>query len=95
MELAQRAEMVDEARRLRSIGNPQAANLLMKSLDRDEFLGVEVAPEPEKVEAPSLKAKKAVWVAFAKENSNIDDEIIDSATKSDIIGMLDANGLLG
>jgi hypothetical protein len=95
MELAQKAEMVDEARRLRGKGDPQAANLIMKSLDRDEFyLGLQAVPELEKVEAPSPKAKKAVWVAFAKENSGIDDEIIDSATKNDIIGMLDANGLL-
>ena len=34
------------------------------------------------------------WVAYAKLVSEIDDEVIESAQKDDIIGMLEANGLV-
>ena len=91
----QRKEMHAEKRRLHQSGEPSgAASIAVALLEDRFFLGVEVVPEPE-TKAPKDSARKADWVEYALAVSNIDPEVINNATRKDIIGMLDANGLLG
>jgi hypothetical protein len=39
-------------------------------------------------------SKKETWAKYAKANSDLDDEIIEAATKADLIAMLKANGII-
>lgn len=39
-------------------------------------------------------SKKESWVEYAKANSDLDEEIIEAATKADLIVMLKANGVI-
>ncbi len=92
--LEQQTEMVEKMRSERGAGRPEIAAQIQKSLDRDEFyLGkltvVSKAPEP-----PTRQAKTDAWAEWAKEVSNIDHEVLDNAKRKDIIGMLEANGIL-
>lgn len=90
----QRVEMHQEKRRLHQVGDASGAAAIATALFEDRyFLGLEVVPEPE-VEAPKVNAKKEAWVRYALAVSNIDPEIINNATRKDIIGMLRANGLI-
>ncbi len=90
----QRAEMHIEKRRLHQSGDPSgAASIAVALLEDRYFLGVEVVPEPE-IKVPKINAKKTAWVKYALAVSNFDSEIINNATRKDIIGMLRANGLI-
>lgn len=90
----QRVEMHIEKRRLHQSGDASGAASIAIALFEDRyFLGLELVTEPE-IEAPKVNAKKTAWVKYALAVSNFDSEIINNATRKDIIGMLDANGLL-
>lgn len=90
----QRVEMHAEKRRLHQTGDASGAAAIASALLEDRFfVGVEVVPEPE-VKAPKVNAKKEAWVKYALAVSNFDPEIINNATRKDIIGMLRANGLI-
>ncbi len=101
LELEQRIEMMEGIRYANRHGRPQDAQKLRQALDAGVFAeltdSVE-APTPEPIPDPPPRRGKGSsqknWVAYAKLVSEIDDEVIESAQKDDIIGMLEANGLV-
>jgi len=91
-----RVEMLTEIRRLRSIGQPEVAADLQEALDSDEFRLTAKTVKKLKVDTvkpPSKAAKKEAWIAYAKNVSNIDHEVIEATIRDDLIGMLKANGI--
>ncbi len=95
MELWQRIEMIEKIRELRMAGQPELAAPLIEALERDEFyLGEEAEEEAEEVKVPSRGAKKSVWQKFATKHSSFDLELIEDSTRNDLIGMLEANGII-
>jgi hypothetical protein len=92
--LEQRIEMGDEVRRLHSVGDAQAAAVIKIALADDRyFMGLVIAPLPE-AKQPKKSAKKEAWVQYALNVSDIDPEIINSATRTDVINMLKVNGFI-
>ena len=90
----QRVEMNAEKRRLHQTGDASGASAIKLALEEDRyFMGLTIVPEPE-LEAPKPQAKKQAWVDYALAVSDIDPEVIESATRKDIIGMLQANSLI-
>jgi len=90
----QRVEMHAKKRQLHRTGDVSDAAAIASALLEDRyFMGFDVVPEPE-FETPKPTAKKAVWVEYALAASEIDPEIVNGATRKDIIGMLRANGLI-
>ena len=89
----QHIEMLTEIRSLRGAGKPELAADIQLALNKGKyFLGsktvfVEVQP-------PSKSATTKVWANFAKEHSEIDNEVIDDQSRNDLIKMLQANGLV-
>ena len=98
--LEQRIEMNEGIRYANRMGRPQDAGRLRKALDAGvyaELIDSIEAPTPELPEAPPRGGKGSgidKWIAYAKLVSQIDDEVLESASKDDIIGMLEANGLI-
>ena len=89
----QKIEMMDEKRRLHGVGDAAGAMAIKKALDDDRyFMGLAVVEEAA-VTQPKPNAKKSAWVRFALEVSDMDPDIVEAATRGDIIGMLKANGL--
>jgi len=90
----QRVEMHTKRRRLHETGEVSGAAAISSALLRNEyFTGVAVVPEPE-IKTPKPNAKKEAWVKYALAVSDMDSEIVNNATRTDIIGMLRANGLI-
>jgi hypothetical protein len=90
----QRVEMRVEKRRLHSTGDAEGAAAIKLALDEDRyFTGLVLVPEPE-VKAPKKAAKKQAWIDYALAVSEIDPEVINGATRGDIIKMLEANDLI-
>ena len=86
-------EMREEVRRLHSIGEPESATGIKLALaDGRYFMGLRMVPEVV-LPQPKKTAKRDAWVEFALSVSDIEPEIIDDATRGDIMGMLKANGL--
>ena len=95
MELEQRIEMNEKIRELRRTGNPHPAQLIQTALNEDRyFMGPEAQAKADAPKEPKKTAKKEAWTDYAKAVSQIDEEVIDGATRTDIIGMLEANGLI-
>ena len=98
--LDQRIEMMEGIRYANRKGRPQDAGKLRKAFDAGvyaELIDSVEAPTPEVEEAPPRGGKGSStdkWIAYAQLVSQIDDEVLESASKDDIIGMLEANGLL-
>ncbi len=90
----QQVEMVEKMRSERGFGRPEVAAQIRKALDRDEYFLGDSPPEVGIPEQPSRNAKREVWVEFAKVVSVIDHESLEEANRTDIIGMLEANGLV-
>jgi hypothetical protein len=90
----QRVEMYAEKRSLHSCGDASGAAAIKLALDEDRyFMGLSVVPEPE-VKVPSKAAKKQAWIDFALAVSDISPEVIEGATRKDIIKMLEVNKLI-
>ncbi len=94
MELWQRIEMLEKIRELRMAGQPELAAPLLAALERDEFYLGEEAEEEAEVKVPLRGAKKSEWQEFATKHSSFDLELIKDSTRNDIIGMLEANGII-
>ena len=98
--LDQRIEMMTGIRYANSKGRPQDASKLRQALEAGVYAELTdsiEAPTPELPEPPPRGGKGsgiAKWLAYAQLVSQIDDEVLESAQKDDIIGMLEANGLL-
>ena len=88
--------MSERIRYERSVGRPEVAQKIQKSLDRDEFLPDKVDEPAETVfvDAPKKAASKATWQQFAKTNSDFDHELIDGITRKDLQAMLIAHGIV-
>lgn len=94
METWQRIEMIEKIRELRMAGKPELAAPLQAAFDRNEYYtGEEEEPEPE-VKVPSRSGGRPLWVAYALEHSQIEPEVIEDSKRDDIIGMLEANGII-
>lgn len=91
------AEMNQLIREESQNGRPEIAARIRSALDRGEVYeapGVEVV---EPVEQPPLGGPgsgKVAWVEYALSVSDIDEEVLESITKDDIIAMLRANGII-
>ncbi len=98
--LDQRIEMNEGIRYANRMGRPQDASKLRQALDAGVFAELTdsiEAPTQELPEPPPRGGKGsgvAKWLAYAQLVSQIDDEVLESAQKDDIIGMLEANGLI-
>ena len=89
----QHIEMLTEIRLLRGTGKPEIAAGIQLALDEGRyFLGSKVVPI--EVQPPSKSATTEAWANFAKEQSEIDHEVIDDQSRNDLIKMLQANGLI-
>jgi hypothetical protein len=90
----QRVEMRVEERRLHQTGDAEGAAAIKAALNEDRyFTGLVLVPEPE-VKTPKKAAKKQAWIDYALAVSEIDPEVINGATRGDIIKMLEANDLI-
>jgi hypothetical protein len=99
--LDQRIEMNEGIRYANRMGRPQDASKLRQALEAGvyaELVDSIEAPTPEALPDPPPRRGKGSgqkhWIVYAKLVSDIDPEIIDSAKQIDIIGMLEANGLI-
>jgi len=94
MELAQRIEMNEAIREYKRKGQPEIAAIIKENLDKGIF-ALSDAPEPvELVPAPKRTAKKVAWQDWAKENTDLDLEVIEAVTRGDLITMLEVNGFI-
>ena len=101
LELDERITMMEQIRFANAHGRPQDAQKLRQALDAGMFAeltdSVE-APTPEPIPDPPPRRGKGSgirhWLEYAQLVSRIDDEVLESAQKDDIIGMLEANGLI-
>jgi hypothetical protein len=101
LSLEERIEMTEAIRDSHKHGRPQDAQRLRQALDAGvyaELIGSGEAPIPEPLpDSPPRRGRGSGtdnWVEYAKLISQIDHEVIETAQKDDIIGMLEANGLL-
>lgn len=101
LSLDERIVMNEQIRESKKHGRPQDAQKLQQALDAGvyaELTGSVEAPKPEPLPDPPPRRGKGsgmeAWLEYAQLVSQIDDEVLESAQKDDIIGMLEANGLL-
>lgn len=94
MEEWQKIDMLERIRELRMAGKPELAAPILEAFERDEFYMGEGKLQEPKMEVPKRSGQRSSWVHFALENSLIDPEVIDGAKRNDIIGMLEANGII-
>ena len=93
----QKADMHEKIRAYSVAGEPEKAAPVRQALENDAAY---VEPEVEEVEivpVPPMNgpgASKKAWVAYALAISDIDEEVLESVKKSDIIAMLRANGFI-
>ena len=91
------AEMNVQVRKESQAGRPEVAARYRAALKRGEpYEAPGTAPKVD-VSIPYENgpgSKKELWAAYAKANSDLDEEIIEAATKTDLIAMLKANGVI-
>jgi len=92
--LEQKIEMNQEIRRQNDLGFPEKAQKIRAALNADEFYMGEAAQVAVSMDEPALNARKAEWQEYARLASDFDDDVIDNATRSDLIGMLRAHGII-
>ena len=94
----QASEMVNQIRAERMAGRPEIAAAIKQALDNGEYYGDIVAPEERAVlKSPPTHGPgsgKKEWDKFALAESDLDEEIILDSTKSDLIVMLKAYGVI-
>ena len=103
---AQIAEMRAQIRELKRTGRPEVAAKIALALENGQMATLElmagddeVVTETGEIEAiPPRRGKgasRAMWVAFAREITDWDDEVIDNlGRRDDIIRTLEANGYI-
>ncbi len=101
LSIEQRIEMMDQIRASRMAGRPQDAQKLEAAMDRGAYAQLEgsiEAPIPDPSPNPPPRggkgSSKENWLEYAKLVSDIDLEVLESAGQPDLIGMLEANGLI-
>lgn len=92
--LEQEIEMLDLMQELKRTGDPVAAAAIQVAFDEGRYFTGQAKKEVELPDPPNLNAKKEDWFAFAVEVSDIDVDVLEAATRNDIITMLRANGLI-
>ena len=99
--IEERIEMMEGIRHAKKHGRPQDAQKLQQAFDAGvyaELTDSVEAPTPEPIPDPPPRRGKGSgaknWLAYAKLVSHIDHEVLENAQKDDVIGMLEANGLL-
>ncbi len=99
--LEQRIEMNEGIRYANRMGRPQDGSKLRQALEAGvyaELTDSVEAPTPAELPDPPPRGGKGSgikkWLAYAKLVSQIDDEVLENAQKDDIVGMLEANGLI-
>ena len=95
----QKAEMMVQYRELKRTGKPELAYPILTALEAGVYRTVEESalepdPGPQPPPRHGIGSGKKEWRAYAKEVSVMDDEIIDSFSRKDVIKALEANGLL-
>ena len=97
----ERIEMMEGIRFANKHGRPQDAQKLRQALDAGVYAELTdsiEAPTPAPIPDPPPRRGKNSgqkhWMVYAKLVSTIDHEVIENAKKGDIIGMLEANGLI-
>lgn len=90
----QTTELIEKMRSEQAAGRPEVAAQIQKAMDRGEFFLGSPTVEVKVPDAPSRGAKKDAWIEYAKQVSDIDHEVIEDSKRSDIIGMLEANGII-
>ena len=93
----QRVKMNETIREYNSKGQPELAEPFRVALANNVMYvepdGVELT-EVEPVPVPKKSAKKDKWQEYALEVSDIDPEVIENASRKDVITMLVVNGLI-
>ncbi len=96
MDTGQRIEMLTKIRELRGAGQPEKAAEIQEALEGNRyFLGGKHVAGEDQVKTPKKSASKEAWERYAKSVSDIDNEIVESLNRNDLIKMLKANGLIG
>ena len=94
------AEMVGQIRAERTAGRPEVAAQIRRALDNGQVYGEIIVDEEYDTSIPKPPpthgkgSKTAAWVEFALTYSDLDEEIIRTSTKSDLIQMLKAYGVI-
>ncbi len=93
----QRVKMGETIREYNGKGQPElsepyrvalANNVMYIEPETDEVADVDIAPQPAK------SSTKEVWQKYAIEVSDIDPEVIENASRKDVITMLVVNELI-
>ena len=90
-------EMQLQIRAEKRAGRPEVAIHIQNALDRGEPYEVTPVIVKDALPVPPTSGPgsgKEKWTEFALEESNMDPEIIEAATKNDLITMLRANGVI-
>lgn len=93
----QAAEMRAQMRAEGRAGRPENAAKIRKALERGELLEVQPPVLEDALPIPPTSgpgSSKEIWVEYAMSESNLDPEVIEAATKTDLITMLRANGVI-
>lgn len=93
----QRIEMITEMRRLRGTGRPEVAAVILEALNSDTYSmgdGPGYVDKQTAASQPSRNDDTEIWREYVALVSDFDPEIIESTTKTDLIKMLEANGLM-
>ncbi len=92
----EKAEMVALIREERASGRPEVAIQIQYALDKDmafeDTERYEALPPQPKEGGPG--SSKKLWDQFAFAHSDFDEEVILGSSKSDLIAMLKAHGII-
>lgn len=91
------AEMSLQMRKESQAGRPEIAAKYRAAIRQGKFYEALTAAPKVDVSIPHEHgpgSKKESWAEYAKANSDLDEEIIEAATKTDLIAMLKANGVI-
>lgn len=92
----QRIEMIEAEREYRRNGRPEVAENIKTARSQNRYyLGVVEIEYVEEDQPPEHGpgSSHEAWRVYARKVSDFDPEIIETAKKKDLIGMLRANGL--
>ncbi|MDX2343225.1 MAG: hypothetical protein QNL12_05600 [Acidimicrobiia bacterium] len=93
----QMIEMQSQMRAEKTAGRPEVAQRIQKALDRGEPYEVTPVVVKDALPVPPTSGPgsgKEKWTEFALDASDMDPEIIEAASKKDLIAMLRANGVI-
>ena len=91
------SEMTTQIREESEAGRPEIAAQYRGAMARGEWFEPPTTKPKPVLGIPNEYgpgSKKDEWAEFAKANSDLDEEVIDSVTKTDLIMMLKATGVI-